>query len=174
MINHNQWHHLDKKSVHNHPQPMKNLGETCLTHWGRVMHICVRKLTTIGSDNGFVPWTEPSHYLNQCWYIVNWTLRNMIQLNFSRNQNIFIQEKALQNDICEMASILSRPQCVKPVVSTVPTDSLASSGVRTSAGMVMIKITACVHIAPSVKELIMSCIFSAVTRINPLMDLLMM
>ena len=26
-----------------------------LTHWGRVMHICVGKLTTIGSDNGFSP-----------------------------------------------------------------------------------------------------------------------
>ena len=27
----------------------------CLTHWGRVMHICIRKLATIGSDNGFSP-----------------------------------------------------------------------------------------------------------------------
>ena len=26
-----------------------------LTHWGRVTHICVRKLTIIGSDNGFSP-----------------------------------------------------------------------------------------------------------------------
>ena len=26
-----------------------------LTHWGRVMHICVRKLTIIGSDNGLSP-----------------------------------------------------------------------------------------------------------------------
>ena len=26
-----------------------------LTHWGRVMHICVSKLTTIGSDNGLPP-----------------------------------------------------------------------------------------------------------------------
>ena len=31
----------------------------CLTHWGRVTHIC--------------------HYLNQCWYIVNWTF----ETNFS-------------------------------------------------------------------------------------------
>ena len=27
----------------------------CLTHWGRVTHICVSKLTTIGSDNGLSP-----------------------------------------------------------------------------------------------------------------------
>ena len=26
-----------------------------LTHWGRVTHICVSKLTTIGSDNGLLP-----------------------------------------------------------------------------------------------------------------------
>ena len=26
-----------------------------LTHWGRVTHICVAKLTIIGSDNGFSP-----------------------------------------------------------------------------------------------------------------------
>ena len=27
----------------------------CLTHWGRVMHICVGNLTIIGSDNGLSP-----------------------------------------------------------------------------------------------------------------------
>ena len=27
----------------------------CLTHWGRVTHICVSKLTIIGSDNGLAP-----------------------------------------------------------------------------------------------------------------------
>ena len=26
-----------------------------LTHYGRVTHICVDNLTTIGSDNGFAP-----------------------------------------------------------------------------------------------------------------------
>ena len=29
--------------------------KTCLTHWGRVTHICVSKLAIIGSDNGLVP-----------------------------------------------------------------------------------------------------------------------
>ena len=54
-----------------------------LTHWGRVMHICVSKLSA---------WTAPSHYLNQCWNIVNWTFRNKLQWNFNRNSNIFIKE----------------------------------------------------------------------------------
>ena len=28
---------------------------TCITHWGRVTHICVGNLTIIGSDNGLSP-----------------------------------------------------------------------------------------------------------------------
>ena len=56
-----------------------------------------------------------SHYLNQCWNIVNWSLRNKLQWNFNWNSNIFIQENALENIVCEMASILSRPQCVKRI-----------------------------------------------------------
>ena len=57
-------------------------------------------------------WTAPSHYLNQYWNIVNWTLRNKFQWNFNPNSNIFIQENAPENVVCEMASILSRPQWV--------------------------------------------------------------
>ena len=31
------------------------LGLSMLTHWGRVTHICVSDLTSIGSDNGLAP-----------------------------------------------------------------------------------------------------------------------
>ena len=55
----------------------------------------------------------PSHYLKQCWIIVNWTLRNKLQWNFNRNSNIFIQENAFEHVVCQMASIFSRPQWVK-------------------------------------------------------------
>ena len=34
---------------------MASLGHNELTHWGRVTHICVSKLTIIGSDNGMLP-----------------------------------------------------------------------------------------------------------------------
>ena len=54
----------------------------------------------------------PSHYLNHCWNIVNRTLGDKLQWNCNRNSNIFIQENAFENVVCEMASILSRPQCV--------------------------------------------------------------
>ena len=87
-----------------------------LTHWGRVTHICVGNLTIIGPDNGLSParrqaiiWTK----FNQWWDIVNWTLRNKLQWNFNQYSYIFIQENSFENVVCEMASILSRPQCDK-------------------------------------------------------------
>ena len=88
-----------------------------LTHWGRLTHLCVSELTIIGSDNGL----SPSHYLKQCWIIVNWTLRNKLHWNFKWNSNIFIQENSLEHVVCEIASILSRPQCVNYGVSIVST-----------------------------------------------------
>ena len=55
----------------------------------------------------------PSHYLNQCWNIVNSNLRNKLQWNNKQNSFIFIQENAFENVVCEMTAILSRPLCVK-------------------------------------------------------------
>ena len=37
--------------------------------------------------------------------IVIWILENKLQWNFNRNSNIFIQENAFENVVCEMASI---------------------------------------------------------------------
>ena len=39
-------------------------------------------------------------------------MRNRFQWNFNRYSYIFIQENSFENVVCEMASILSRPQCV--------------------------------------------------------------
>ena len=72
-------------------------------------HISVSKITIIGSNNGL----SPSHYLNQCWNIVNWALGNKLQWNLNRNLYIFIQENAFENVVWKMAAILSRPQCFK-------------------------------------------------------------
>ena len=54
----------------------------------------------------------PSHYLNQCWNIVNWTPRNKLQVNFNLYWNIFIQENAYDSGICKMAASSSRPKYV--------------------------------------------------------------
>ena len=45
-------------------------------------------------------------------FILNAELRNKLQWNFDQYSNIFIQENVFENVVCEMASILSRPQCV--------------------------------------------------------------
>ena len=45
--------------------------------------------------------------------VVNWTLRDKLQWNLYRNSNIFIQANTFESVVCEIAAILSRPQCVK-------------------------------------------------------------
>ena len=69
------------------------MAEEPWTHWGWVTHICVSKLTIIGSDNnGLSPGQRQAIIWNLQW-----------------NLCTFIQE----NVICEMAAILSWLQCVK-------------------------------------------------------------
>ena len=78
-----------------------------LTHWGRVTHICVGKLIILGSDYGLSPGrTAPSHYLNQWWDIVNWTLGNKLQRNINRNSHIFEKMQL------KMSSGKWRPSCL--------------------------------------------------------------
>ena len=72
--------------------------ELFFTQWGRVTHICVSKLTIIGSDSGLVP---ARHKPNQGWNILNWTPGNKL-----------VEIQTLEHVVCEMAAILSRPQCV--------------------------------------------------------------
>ena len=78
-----------------------------LTHWGWAMHICVCRLTIIVSDNGLLP-----GWLYQCWNIVNWTAGNRLQWNLTWNSYIFIKENVFECFDCEIAAIMSRPQCV--------------------------------------------------------------
>ena len=60
-------------------------------------------------------WSAPSPYLNQCSNIVNRTLRSNVQWNLNQNLYIFIQQNAFEKVVCELAAILSWPQCVKNV-----------------------------------------------------------
>ena len=63
--------------------------------WG-LTNISVSKLTIVGSRQWLVAWPVPSHYLNQCWTNVDWTLWNKLQWNLNRNSYIFIKENALK------------------------------------------------------------------------------
>ena len=85
----------------------------CLTHWGRVTHICVSKQSIIGSDNGLAPGRRQAIIWTNTGILFNGTLWT----NFSeiRNLYIFIQENAFQNVVRNMAAILFRPQCVNPM-----------------------------------------------------------
>ena len=83
------------------------------THWGRATHICVSKLTITGSDNGLSPGRRQA---------INWTNDGILLIRtlgtnsseiLSEIHAFSFQENASENVVCEMASILSRPQCVK-------------------------------------------------------------
>ena len=65
------------------------------------MYVSVRQ-TIIGSDNGLAPSSEPMLiycYLNS---------GNKFQWNLSKNSNLFIQENAFENIVCEEAFISFR------------------------------------------------------------------
>ena len=93
------------------------LGHNVLTHWGRATHICVGKLTIIGSDNGLSPGRRQA---------IIWTIAGILLIgslgtnlgNFNRNSNIFIQENAFENVVCKMASICLGLNVLKNQTST--------------------------------------------------------
>ena len=81
-----------------------------LTHWGRVMHICVDNLAVIGSDNGLSPGRRQA---------IIWTNDGILLIrpsgtNFSEvliEIHIFHWRKCIWKCL-EKVAILSRPQCV--------------------------------------------------------------
>ena len=81
-----------------------------VTHWGRVTHLCVGKLTIIGSDNSLSPGRRQAIIWTNAGILLIEPLGTNLR-NFNRNWNISIQENAFENIVCEMASIFSRPQC---------------------------------------------------------------
>ena len=65
-----------------------------LTHFPLVPHIWVSELGQHWFRWRLVAYSVASHYLIQCWVIVNWTLRNKLQWNFNQNAKLFIHEIA--------------------------------------------------------------------------------
>ena len=56
--------------------------------------------------------SAPSYYLNHCWLIVDWTIRNKFQLNLNLNSKICIEENAFEYFVCKLSDILSQAPCV--------------------------------------------------------------
>ena len=79
-------------------------GFLSLTHWGRVTHICVGKVTTIGSDNGLSPGRRQAII----WTIVGILLIGPLGRNFSEIL-IGIQAFSFKKMHLKMASAKWRP-----------------------------------------------------------------
>ena len=79
-----------------------------LTHWGRVMHMCVSTTNQHCS--------APSHYLNQSWHVVNWLSGNIFQWNITWKSKTFIQGTTLENIYCQSGGHCGRSQCVLPLM----------------------------------------------------------
>ena len=74
-------------------------------------HICVSKLTIIDSYNGLSPERRQAIIWTNAGILLIGPLEQ-IAMKFYQYSNISIQENVFENVVCEMASILSRPQYV--------------------------------------------------------------
>ena len=78
-----------------------------LTHWGRVMHICIGKLTIIGSDNGLLP-GRPQAII---WTNAGILLIGPLETNFSEIL-IEIHTFTFKKMHLKMASVKWHPFCL--------------------------------------------------------------
>ena len=84
-----------------------------LTHWDRVTHVCVTKLTIIGSHNGLKPDRCQAIIWNNAGILLVSPLGTHFRAEYqSKFIYILIQESAFENVVWKTAAILSRPQCV--------------------------------------------------------------
>ena len=96
------WHHLATILIWH--CKLRQKGDE-LTHWGQVTHICVSKLTIIGSDNGLSPGTNAGILL------IGPLGTNLSEISIGY-QTFSFKKMHSGNVVCEMVSILSRPKCV--------------------------------------------------------------
>ena len=74
-----------------------NLSVATLTHLPLVPHMCISEQGQDWFRQWLVACSAPSHYLNQCWLIVNWTIRNKTSVKFEWKQNTFYSRKCIWN-----------------------------------------------------------------------------
>ena len=83
------------------------LGLNALTHWGRVTHICVSKLTIIGSDNGLSPgWRQAIIWTNAGILLIRNLGRNFSEI-LSKIPAFSSKKMHLK-----MSSVKRRPFCL--------------------------------------------------------------
>ena len=90
-------------------------------HLPLVPHICISE----SGQHWFIWWlvaySTTSHYLNQCWVIINWILRNKLHWNVNQNSRLFLPKIALENIVWGMAAILSRGRWVNECIFLICT-----------------------------------------------------
>ena len=91
------WHLTDDKS---------------LTHWGRVTHICIGKLTIIGSDNGLSPGQRQAIIWTNAGILSTGPLGTNVGEILIEIHTFSFKNIHLKNVVWKMAAILLRPQCV--------------------------------------------------------------
>ena len=100
-----------------------SFGGRFLTHWGWVTHICVSKITIIGSDNGLSP--------DRCQAII-WTNAGLLSIGPLRtyfNENLIkIQQFSLTKMHVKMSSAKWRPSCLGLNVLTLNVRGLSYLG----------------------------------------------
>ena len=130
------------------------LGHNELTHWGRVTHICVSKLTIIGSDNGLSPGRRQAVIWTNAGILLIWPLGT----NFSEILNE-IHTFSLKKIHFKMSSGKWRPFCLglnvlicPPQVSvTHPVPALPGVSVVTH-GVIIVTLQGLTHYPSTNKE----------------------
>ena len=79
--------------------------QSASTHLLSNAHTCFNESGRPWFRQWLVAYSAPSHYLNQYWVIINWTLRNDLQWNYNHNAKLFSHENAFEIIVCEIAAI---------------------------------------------------------------------
>ena len=87
-----------------------------LTHWGRVTHMCVSKLTIIGSDNGLSPGRRQAIIWTNAVILLIGPLGTDFSENVIEIYTFSFKTIHLKMSSAKMAAISSRPQCVKEII----------------------------------------------------------
>ena len=85
-----------------------------LTHWGWVTHICVSKLTTIGSDNGLSPGRRQAIIWSNAEILLHWTLGTNFSEILSEIDTFSFKQMRLK-----MSSGKWRPYCLKTKMAAI-------------------------------------------------------
>ena len=76
----------------------------CLTHWGWVTHICVSKLTIIGSDNGLVASWRQAIIWTIGGILLMWTLGTDFSKILSKIYTLSFKKISLENVVWKIAA----------------------------------------------------------------------